>query len=920
MNSLRHIDSWKKNRLLQEGTSWEKDNLSRNRNPWSTIKAHWNKMCISSKFLLAFGLLFTLIIVVAVTGYVALKSVSSAERSIQASHEIQRLVLEMNRGMERARRLHNSFFLEYPLTGFESARKKYLLPSLMEIEEVIKTNARLKEMLSYSTSGSPKDYHINNRIKKNQIDLNLYLSSARRFADTSLESVELITKLALPEKGLEANLEIATDVLLSVSDVEDGLFYTMNKELERLKYFCYDISMLSLEYRVARKRFLMQSAFNVGFKLKMELKNSISINNFKRSKLLYFLDIWFETAEDILMVDAAIKGKFNDFAIQSRTVYPISRKLVQLADKEVEQARKRINNAYSIAIKIIIMVTVSGLLCVILIFRVLDISITKRIIVLTESASKLRQGHLELSIQNNIPLSGKDSNLINNKTLLSSEESNSSSANKEIYEDDVASHHGEDELGELSRIFDLMTARLNALVNNLEEKVLQRTSELAESQKKLQRAEKMEAIGMLAGGVAHDLNNILSAVIGYPEIILMSIPAGSELEKPVKAIKESGQRAAAVVADLLTLARGAASTKSKEDINALIQQYIDSPEFQKLQESYSHVSYNVNYASDIYNISCSGIHIKKTIMNLLTNASEAIHGSGEITISTYNSYFDKKQAAQKEIKEGRYVVINVVDTGEGISADDLKHIFEPFYTKKVMGKSGTGLGLTVVWNTVQDHNGSIKVTSKNNGVLSVIYSSFAGSVSLCNEELCFNKKNFWDKETDLTPFNGSGTSFELYFPALNDEISQESSEGHSLTDDNSISLPLVKLAGRGEKVLVVDDEPHQIDLSRRMLTILNYDVVAADSGEKAVEYLKQNNIDLVILDMIMAPGINGRETYEKIVKINPAQKAIIASGFSESVDVKKLLEMGVSSYLKKPYSIEQLARAVKEALNVVTFK
>ncbi|MBF0468494.1 MAG: response regulator, partial [Desulfamplus sp.] len=246
----------------------------------------------------------------------------------------------------------------------------------------------------------------------------------------------------------------------------------------------------------------------------------------------------------------------------------------------------------------------------------------------------------------------------------------------------------------------------------------------------------------------------------------------------------------------------------------------------------------------------------------------------------------------------------VSDTGEGIGENDIKHIFEPFYTRKEMGKSGTGLGLTVVWNTVQDHNGGITVTSNSDGSSSVISSSLNGNIFVCGDVTGS------DYSSDTASVDMTGTSFELYFPAFHDEAGQE----HCKAEAERYTSNLELLKGNGERILVVDDEPHQIDLAMRMLTLLNYEVSAADSGQNALEYLKTEQVDLVLLDMIMAPGINGRETYEEIIKINPLQKAIIASGFSESEDVKNARQIGVGGYLKKPYSIEQLAVAVADVL------
>ncbi|MCP4370613.1 MAG: response regulator, partial [Deltaproteobacteria bacterium] len=242
------------------------------------------------------------------------------------------------------------------------------------------------------------------------------------------------------------------------------------------------------------------------------------------------------------------------------------------------------------------------------------------------------------------------------------------------------------------------------------------------------------------------------------------------------------------------------------------------------------------------------VHIRKIVMNLVSNAAEAIEGSGNVTISTVNRYVDRPLKGYDDVNIGEYVVLSVSDDGSGISSDDLERIFEPFYTKKVMGRSGTGLGLAVVWNTVQIHEGYVNVITGENG-----------------------------------------TAFELYFPITRDEIS-----------DKDLSGPNKDYKGNQETILVVDDEESLREIFCKMLDILGYKTKAVSSGEEAVEYLKENTVDLLLLDMIMDPGINGRETYERIIKIHPNQKAVIVSGFAETDEVKKTQELGAGKYIKKP--------------------
>jgi len=379
----------------------------------------------------------------------------------------------------------------------------------------------------------------------------------------------------------------------------------------------------------------------------------------------------------------------------------------------------------------------------------------------------------------------------------------------------------------------------------------------------LQRAQKMEAIGTLAGGVAHDLNNILSGLVSYPDLLLMQLPEDSPLRKPIVTMQESGLRAAAIVQDLLTLARRGVPTMEVVDLNEIITEYLKSPECEKLRSFNPHVAIEPDLKGDLLNISGSRVHLAKTVMNLVSNAAEAMKEGGTIFLSTENRYIDRPIRGSDQVEEGDYVILSVCDTGVGIPPEDIDRIFEPFYTKKKIGRSGTGLGMAVVWGTVKDHKGYIDVQSSE----------------------------------------GKGTTFTLYFPATRQGRAKEK--------------PLVSIEdyrGKGESILVVDDVREQRDIASTILSELGYSVSAVSSGEEAVEYLKDRSVDLLILDMIMYPGIDGLDTYREILELHPHQKAIIASGFSETKRVKEAQRLGAATYIKKPYTLEKIGLAVKGEL------
>jgi len=206
--------------------------------------------------------------------------------------------------------------------------------------------------------------------------------------------------------------------------------------------------------------------------------------------------------------------------------------------------------------------------------------------------------------------------------------------------------------------------------------------EREELQEKLHRAQKMEAMGLLAGGVAHDLNNILSGIVSYPELILMDLPQDSPLRRPIQIMRESGMRAADVVADLLTIARGVTMGKEILNLDKIVSEYLDSAEFRELKKIHTHIDFRAEMASDLFNIKGSSVHIRKVLMNLVGNAAEAIEGIGTVLISTKNRYLDEPLRGYENIRRGEYTVLSVSDDGSGISPQDLERIFEPFYTKK----------------------------------------------------------------------------------------------------------------------------------------------------------------------------------------------------------------------------------------------
>jgi signal transduction histidine kinase/CheY-like chemotaxis protein len=382
-------------------------------------------------------------------------------------------------------------------------------------------------------------------------------------------------------------------------------------------------------------------------------------------------------------------------------------------------------------------------------------------------------------------------------------------------------------------------------------------------EEQLARSQKMEALGLLAGGVAHDLNNVMYGLVSYPDYLMSKVSPQDPMYRSLATICDSGRKAAAIVDELLTLARRGVPSTQVLDLNEVVKEALNSAKFHKLNGIHADVR--------IVSLSCdtplvvkgSPLHLNKIVMNLVSNAAEALPEGGRVIISTQKCYVDRPIRGHSNMPPGNYAMLQVEDNGIGIDEKDMPRIFEPFYTNKIMGRSGTGLGMAVVWGAVQDHNGYINVQSSRE----------------------------------------SGTVIQVYLP-VSEEPLRSSAQSASTQ----------QYRGSNETILIVDDQREQRDIATEILTDLGYAVRTVESGEAAVDFFRSQTVDLILLDMIMDPGMDGLETYQRILELHPGQKAIIVSGFSESDRVKSARELGASAYVRKPYTIKELSVAIRAAL------
>lgn len=380
----------------------------------------------------------------------------------------------------------------------------------------------------------------------------------------------------------------------------------------------------------------------------------------------------------------------------------------------------------------------------------------------------------------------------------------------------------------------------------------------------LQKAEKLEMVGTLASGVAHDLNNLLTSILMYPELLLMEMDTTDPNREYIQKIKKSGEDAAVIVNDMLTLARRRVPADQIFNMDEIISDCLTSPEFMKIKSRYPAIDFNINLNCGLLNMKGSPVHIAKALINLLNNAAEAMPQGGMITLLTQTCRVDTPFKNHLNLSPGAYIKLVVADSGIGISKKDIKKIFDPFYTRKKMGRSGTGLGMTIVWSTIKDHKGHI----------------------------------------DIQSAEGRGTTITLYFPVTRKK---------RIPPDK---VDISTLKGKGQTILIVDDLSEQRKIASTMMMSLGYKPHCVNSGEACIDYLKTMPVDLVLLDMVLGSGMDGLDTYRQIKKVFPDQRVIIVSGQSRTKRIEKALNLGVCRYVKKPYSIENLGEAVKQELSL----
>lgn len=392
-------------------------------------------------------------------------------------------------------------------------------------------------------------------------------------------------------------------------------------------------------------------------------------------------------------------------------------------------------------------------------------------------------------------------------------------------------------------------------------------------QERLATTKRMEALSVLAGGVAHDLNNALGPLVALPDIILRELHRVKanehtvrDLFSDVEIIKAASLRAAQTIKDLLTLGRQGRTQKENLDLNRVVKVCRAETLLRLASDASRQINLDVHYAPGRLLVRASESQLARAVGNLVHNAVEAIEDNGQVVVNTRHELLTTPTGSYETIPAGRYAVLTVSDNGCGIEAQDLGRVFEPFFTKKRTGEStGSGLGLAIVHGVVKEHDGFIDVTSTTS----------------------------------------VGTTFTLYFPTTTAPEPRHESPS---------ALP----HGHA-RILVVDDEQVQLRTCRRVLTRLGYTVETSASGQLACEMFRQaaatrtSPFDLVVVDMLLGEAADGLEVIAQIRSVFPGQMAIIVSGHAPTDRTEEASKHGVP-WLAKPYGLEELAKAVADAL------
>ncbi len=382
-------------------------------------------------------------------------------------------------------------------------------------------------------------------------------------------------------------------------------------------------------------------------------------------------------------------------------------------------------------------------------------------------------------------------------------------------------------------------------------------------EEELFRSQKLESIGKLAGGIAHDFNNLLMGIQGNTSLMLFDIQPGHPHYERLKSIEQHVQSGANLTKHLLGFARGGKYHVKPINPNEVLER--TSSMFGRTKKE---IRIHHKLQEDVWRVEADQGQVEQVLLNLYVNAWQAMPGGGDVYIETDNVTLGENSLRPYNMRPGRYVKISVRDNGVGMDEATRKRIFEPFFTTKERGR-GTGMGLASAYGIIKNHGGAIDAVSEP----------------------------------------GKGSTFYIYLPATAKDLPEE-------------AIPSEEILKGEETILFVDDEEMILDVSRRMLERMGYEVLTAQGGKEALELIERASRDghsgvprphLVILDLIM-PGMSGSETFARLREVSSDIKILLSSGYSLSAEARKLMKQGCDGFIQKPFNMKALSTKIREIL------
>jgi PAS domain S-box-containing protein len=889
----------------------------------------WKNLSITGKFISTFSMMVGLILLLSIINFSALSLIRhQTDSAIINSMEIRHLVLEMKSGLEKARRLETDFFRNYGVIGFSASRDSLALPATELTNHLITLSNQLQQRVSSS--------NVSEILRSADVDLNFYFSAAQQHRDTFQEAISLVELLADETTGLQTQLDrITAELLEELRSIHDE---------EMLNLF-YQIDIFEKKYWLQRQQNLMQSAFNAASILRKKSEMSLLAVPEQKIFIRNLLDNFETTAKEAMKLDVNIKRKFNVFQQQVEAIDPISSQLLQLADEEVNEARKRIQRTGYTVVAILIFVDICSVLMVIGIAVLLNKSITRNIVHLTRAADELKAGNLDI----------------------------------------IASVNSGDEIGRLAESYNSMSRHIKLLVSGQQQKI----DELKESERELEKiaqrlafhveqtplgviewdlefnviqwnqaAEKIfhysrkEAIGkngkdliipdtvrdhvdgiwasLLAkrGGIRSTNENITkngntilcewfnttildsdNKVIGVASMI-RDITEAKHLEEQIR----KSQKMEAIG----TLAGGIA-----HDFNNILSAIFGYAEMAQMKLSADHPS-----TADLDQVLKAGRRAQDLVKQILAFSRQT-----EQTLTPIQIHLIVEEAL-KLLRASIPTTIEIqrdIDPQSGAVLSDatqLHQITMNLCTNAYHAMRETGGVLNVKVHPVQIYEDDIKVKFFNlppGSYVEFSVSDTGKGMDKTTLDNIFNpyfttKKKGEGTGLGLSVVHGivksygghisvhsvpdEGTTFNLYLPQVRmDNPTPSERDIHSCPTGT-------------ERGMIVDDEEVLVDIARQMLTGLGYTITAATGSVEAFEIFQKNpdDFDFLITDMTM-PDLNGAELIHRIRNIRPTLPIILCTGFSDLIDESKAQHIGIQKYLTKPVDRNEMATALREILD-----